>query len=422
MKKRPKQILLIISLIFIFSSSSFTQGITIKNQDYKSNGIDEEDENFVINNPIELKCSYRQIVVHDEFSYIIPEYSPYQVYFLVLNISNPKEPNEIKINSEYSFNNIEKIELYENYLLILNYGIIEICNADNPEMLPCIGKINCSEFGFITDFSVNENTLTILTGNRTDDDQFVHTILTYNLSIIDSPPLIYNYTFTDRNLYLKELADMDRVFLLSEPITLLDNYNLTIINFENKTDPEIIKDIILTQNIKSMYLYNNVIYFTTLRDGLLILDLNATQNLRVIFNYESLEEITIKENIGYLLSGGSIFILNLTALDNIKLIGVYEIKFQGFGSFDDFYVKDNFIYAVRTAEYSDRGIFIIDINNLDSPKKIYPAGFVLNSETKFYLRVIFSGIVMFGIPLALIVSIIIIFIRRKKKKKILQEV
>jgi len=425
LKKRPKQILLIISLIFIFSSSSFTHGIKIKNQDYKSNAIDEEEDDFIVNNPIEMECSYEQIIVYGKYSFIIPHYSPYHVYFLVLNISNPKEPNEITINSEHSFDSIEKIELYENYLLILNYGIIEICNADNPEMLPCIGRFNCSEFGFITDFFINENILTILINNRTNDDQFVHTILTYDLSIIESPSLLFNYTFIDRNLYTKGQLNGNNVFLLSIPTDYLSVCNLTIINFENKTYPEIIKDLHLVKRINTIQFYNNILYFTTTSDGLQILDLNilnTTQNLRRIFNYKSLIEITIKENIGYLLSYDSVFILNLTNLNNIKLLGVYEARSQGLGYFDDFYVKDNFIYAVRTAEYSERGIFVIDINNLENPKKIFPVGFVLSSETKFYLGAIFSGIGIIGIPLTIIIIVIIIYIRKKRKRNYKQEV
>ncbi|HUU77052.1 MAG TPA: hypothetical protein VMX55_01815 [candidate division Zixibacteria bacterium] len=421
MKIKPKQILLIFSLIFIFSSSSFTHGMTINNLDYRSNGYDEENEDFVINNPIEFKCSYRQIVAYDNYLFIVPDYSPYRVHFLVLNISNPKKPIEITINSEHSFS-IQKIELFENYLIILNCGLIEIYNAADPKILPYIGEFNCSKFGYITDFFVNKNILTILTNNITNDDKFIHTILTYDLSIIESPSLLFNYTFIDRNLYTRGQLHGNNVFLLSIPTDYHQSVcNLTIINFENKTHPTIINDLILTKNINSMQFYNNILYFTTTSDGLQILDLNdlnTTQNLRRIFSYNSLKEITIKENIGYLLSYDSVFILNLTNLNNIKLLGVYETRSQGIGFFDDFCVNENFIYAVRTAEYSDRGIFIIDIDDLENPKKIFPSGFVLSSETKLYLGAVFSGIGFFGIPLIIIISVIIIFIRKKKKKKL----
>ncbi|MBK5113619.1 MAG: hypothetical protein JJE41_08305 [Candidatus Heimdallarchaeota archaeon] len=172
----------------------------------------------------------------------------------------------------------------------------------------------------------------------------------------------------------------------------------------------------------SIIICNDLLFYCTDNYGYDLYNCSNLQDLQYMSSFknnDNVQQIIVSENLLYLVCSDEIQILNIENPKEIKKLGKYVPHFQGNGDFTKGNLEEEILYLIRSSEFEDRCFYILDCNNPNKPKMIYPLGTQLGIGTLLDLKAytLFLGIPAIATITIITVTIVLVRRRRKRKKK-----
>ncbi|MHA1211071.1 MAG: hypothetical protein ACTSSH_01295 [Candidatus Heimdallarchaeota archaeon] len=201
---------------------------------------------------------------------------------------------------------------------------------------------------------------------------------------------------------------------------------LKVWDISNTSNPEVVNFIELEIGdfAGEIEIVDNLLFYRIIEYGVLIYNCTNPANLELLVEYKnnkSPTEYILDDDILYLICSEKIEVLDFSNPQSLKKMSQYVPHFQGNGGFYQGELRDNYLFVLRSSEFSGRNFYVFDCSNLNNIKRLYPEGFRISDEKLFNLVITatFLGPIL-GIVLIVLTIVIVVRKRRKKKEKKLE--
>ncbi|HUT82940.1 MAG TPA: hypothetical protein VMZ29_17220 [Candidatus Bathyarchaeia archaeon] len=217
------------------------------------------------------------------------------------------------------------------------------------------------------------------------------------------------------------------LYLLRSYFTFIDseiyfvNGYLKIWDINNSSDPKLVNFIELEKGAfgVGINILNNLLFYKIPNYGVLIYNCTNLNNIELLVDYKnnrSPADFIIDDNILYLICFKQIEILDFSNPRSLQKISQYVNHFQGNGGFYSGILRDEYLFLLKSSEFSGRSFYVFDCNKLNNIKRLYPEGYQISDEIVFGF-IVSAYFVVPILVIGLIITIIVIAVRKRKKKK-----
>jgi len=344
------------------------------------------------------------IFANGSLVYLIEDYYGFEIY----NVSIKDEP-EVVGSFNYSHDltwDYSDMIVQNDFVYFFSQDINRITILDCSDVSNIIIKTTYTlPDAFYTKIAVRDwNILTLTSTNFS----------IYNFTNYSPISLLNSYTNTSSSF-------IDLTIQGNYSYILDSNYGLAIFNITDSANILKVNDLKINETgaFSDFYVTDDYVYIFEEHVGLHIYDFSDPLIPSFVTKFEitgyTIADILVEGNNAFLVHWNSFYILNVSNLLDIQLIGTYTTEYIAvFGSIS---VDGNFAYLTSTQSGELQGrrpLYIVDITNPESPVHVYPGDpfQFLSDIVKLFFIIVGSVLGVIIIILAIVIPIIV---TRKKK-------
>lgn len=301
----------------------------------------------IVENNYTLPSSFNEVVLGDNYAYILGDEG-----LLTIDISDPRDIRQVGFyNSKNQFG-LLGLAIDNNNAYIATSNGLQIVSLSNS------GIPSENQSSFFQGLRVVD----IVTEDGLAYAATISGLRILNISNPKQPELVGSYRMKTQVTYAV-IKDDNIVYLSTQ------DEGVIILDVSIPSNPIKLGNYVPSSEVESLAIEGNYVYIATRNDGLRVIDISnpaTPTEMGFIENLEHVKDVTIKGKYAYITFKQGIAIIDIASSPKLSIVKQYVIE----GKAEKIAVMGNYAYVSGRID----GLWLIDMNAIDSPGKIYHYG------------------------------------------------